>query len=534
MTTERSSRIRIKARDRIGMALDILKIIFEFGINLKAVEVEPGLMWIKMDQDSRVDQNLLMDRLLIEEDVEEVQLIDFLPQEQREKHIEAVLDATREGIISIDNKGIITTFNSGAEKTLKIKSQEVIGKHIADILSPDLPMLKTIKTGESYDNIEIVLNLDNAKCHYLTSGRPILDERGCPISAVATVLDMENVMELVYSFTRPSMITFDEIVGKSEKMKKIKDFARFIAKGYSTILIRGESGTGKELFARSIHMASLRKDKPFVPVNCAALPETLLESELFGYDEGAFTGAKKGGRQGLFKFADKGTIFLDEIGELSPNLQAKLLRVLQEGKIRKIGSDEEIAVDVRVIAASNRNLEELMKTGRFRNDLYYRLNVIPLYIPPLRERREDIPVLVEHFIEKFAQRMNKTIPGIHEKAAEKLLNYNWPGNVRELSNVLERALNLCEQVIQPEHLFLGEEGEMYFSIKGHEETQINNNLKEIVQAAEKKAIIEALDKHKSIRRAAKCLQVSHVTLLNKIKLYGLKTKEHISPINPSK
>ena len=277
-------------------------------------------------------------------------------------------------------------------------------------------MIKTLVTGESYDNEEMIINTEKLKSHYITSGRPILDEEGNPIGAVASLKDFENVMELIHIFTQPPMITFDEILGESKEMTRVKQLARIVAKSDSTVLIRGESGTGKELFARSIHMASPRRDKPFVPVNCAALPDTLLESELFGYEEGAFTGAKKGGKQGLFKYADKGTLFLDEIGEMSTHLQVKLLRVLQENKVRRVGADEEIPIDVRIITATNRNLEELIKNGQFREELYYRLNVIPLLIPPLRDRKEDIPILSHAFIKKLSYKMNKKVTNISEEA----------------------------------------------------------------------------------------------------------------------
>ncbi len=228
------------------------------------------------------------------------------------------------------------------------------------------------------------------------------------------------MLELVYSMTSSPDITFDDILGISDGIEYAKKIARMVANSNSTVLIRGESGTGKELFARSIHRASRRKDGHFVPVNCGALPDSLLESELFGYEDGAFTGARRGGKQGLFRFADGGTLFLDEIGELSPHLQVKLARVLQEGKIRRIGGTEEIKVDVRIIAATSRNLEEMLEKGLFRDDLYYRLNVVPLFVPPLRQRKEDIPILVESFIKKVSENMGKPVKGITRQAVEKL------------------------------------------------------------------------------------------------------------------
>ncbi|WP_422446971.1 sigma-54 interaction domain-containing protein [Thermoanaerobacterium sp. DL9XJH110] len=507
------------------MALDVLKVLYRYGVNLKAMEVGPGLVCIKMERKADVDLDFLKEQLLKEPDVKNVQEIELLPQEKREKHIKAVLDAAGEGIIAVDREGVITTFNPAAEKILKIKAKDALGKNIAELLAPDLPVLKTIATGESYDNEEIILNTETTRSHYITSGRPILDEEGNPIGAVASLQDIERVMDLVYSFTRPPMITFDEIIGESEKIKRVKEMASIVARGNSTVLIRGESGTGKELFARSIHMASPRRDRPFVPVNCAALPDTLLESELFGYEEGAFTGAKKGGKQGLFKYADKGTIFLDEIGELSPHLQVKLLRVLQEGRIRRVGADEEIPVDVRVIAATNRDLEKLMKSGQFRDDLYYRLNVIPIILPPLRERKEDIPILARHFIEKLSQKMNKKVEGISDEALEKLMNYDWPGNIRELSNVIERAMNLCNGRIESRHLILREEEFGSSLDAGERENHHQKKLKDLVAETEKRAISETLKRCGSIRKAARALGVSHATIINKIREYGINLSE---------
>jgi transcriptional regulator of aroF, aroG, tyrA and aromatic amino acid transport len=513
-------RLKITTKDRVGMALDILKILYCYNINLTALEVKPGIIWAKIDYKFDIDLDFLKQQILNIKDVMEVVEISSLPHEIKEKYINAVLNATKEGIIAVDKDGIITTFNQSAEKILNIKKEKALGKSISEILAPNLPILKTIKTGEIYDNKEIVLNNNNSRSHYVTSGRPILDSQGKPVGAVASLRDIESVMELVYSFTQPAMNTFDDILGKSESILRIKEMARTVAKGNSTVLLRGESGTGKELFARAIHMASPRRNKPFVAVNCAALPPTLLESELFGYEEGSFTGAKKGGKHGLFKYADKGTIFLDEIGELPTHLQVKLLRVLQEYKIRKVGSSEEIPVDVRVIAATNRNLEELIKTGQFREDLYYRLNVIPLVIPPLRERREDIPILAKHFIEKLSHKMNKKISGISDDAMKKLLNYNWPGNVRELSNVIERAINLCNDRIELGHILLKED---LRSSSYHNFEKETRTLKDLVAKTEKEAISKALSRYGSIRKTARALGVTHATIINKIKRYNITT-----------
>jgi transcriptional regulator of aroF, aroG, tyrA and aromatic amino acid transport len=356
-----------------------------------------------------------------------------------------------------------------------------------------------------------------AKYHYVTSGRPVLDKQNQVVGVVATLKDMTEVRQLVYSVTKPNMITFQDIIGESKNFKGVMQLGEKVAAGSSTVLLRGESGTGKELFARAIHMASARREKPFVPVNCAALPDSLLESELFGYNEGAFTGAIKKGKQGLFEFASEGTIFLDEIGEVSPYLQAKLLRVLQDGKVRRIGSQEEINVDVRVVSATNKDLEEMVEKNAFRKDLYYRLNVIPIYLPPLRERKEDIPLLVNHFLQKLNIRFGKEVEFVAKEALEKLYQHDWPGNVRELENVVERAVNLISgKWLTPELVITDQKLDF-----PQDKTYQSGSLAGIMDELEKQIIVQALKNKGTIRKAAQALGVSHTTVMNKIKKHQL-------------
>lgn len=254
---------------------------------------------------------------------------------------------------------------------------------------------------------------------------------------------MQQARDLAYLLTNPDRLTaFDEIKGCGKNLEQVKSIARRIAAGSSTVLITGESGTGKELFARAIHYSSRRKDKPFIIVNCGAIPDTLLESELFGYEDGAFTGAKKEGRAGKFEIANGGTIFLDEIGDLPLNLQVKLLHVLQRRKIERVGGTRLLDIDIRVIAATHRDLEAMCSSGEFREDLYYRLNVIPLRIPPLRERQEDIKILMEYFLGEYSRLLSMNISGFTNDVQRLFLNYDWPGNIRELENAIECAVNL--------------------------------------------------------------------------------------------
>jgi two-component system response regulator AtoC len=315
--------------------------------------------------------------------------------------------------------------------------------------------------------------------------------------------------------------SFENIVSKNEKMQKIFDVIRKIAQYKSTVLITGESGTGKELVARALHYNSDRSQNPFIPVNCGAIPENLLESELFGHVKGAFTDAIRT-KKGLFEEADGGTLFLDEIGELPGQLQVKLLRVLQEGEIRRIGESKSIKTDVRIVAATVKDLSKEVNEGRFREDLFYRLNVLPIHIPPLRERKEDIPLLIHHFIKKYNQSMNKNITDVHHHVLEILMNYKWYGNVRELENTIERAIVLTDK----EHIELENlpheiqnfKEELPLEPLFDEEYSIKKASKVLEISLINKALMKTKGNH---THAARLLEISHRALLYKIKEYGI-------------
>lgn len=314
------------------------------------------------------------------------------------------------------------------------------------------------------------------------------------------------------------------LIGKSEEIGEVVQKIQKVSQGKTTVLLLGESGTGKELFARAIHFLSPRRDHPFVPINCAAIPRELLESEFFGHEKGSFTGADST-KIGKFELADRGTIFLDEIGELDISLQAKLLRVLQEGEIERVGSVKQIKLDVRIIAASNKNLEDAVADKQFREDLYYRLSVFPVHIPPLRERREDISSLAEYFLERFSREMKKRKPEISKDAMDILMTYQWKGNVRELENTVERAVILCEgQTITSEHISLTQLKEQDSWINTLPmEGSLENTVKEaqrIVETMRIKKVLKEVRWNKT--KAAEILAVSYKTLLTKIKEYGLE------------
>lgn len=304
-------------------------------------------------------------------------------------------------------------------------------------------------------------------------------------------------------------------------MEKLILSAQHYASSNSTILIRGETGSGKELFARAIHNASPRRDNIFLAINCTAIPDTLLESELFGYEEGTFTGANKGGKLGLFELASGGTLFLDEIGDISSTLQAKLLRVLQEHRVRRIGGNREIPINVRIISATNCNLEQMVKDGLFRQDLYYRLNVIPLYLPPLRERKEDIRLLANYLFQSTVNNINTSIKSISQEAFEKLTNYDYPGNVRELSNIIERAINVAQgSQITAEDIILF--NQMQNTSCTHDLNEYSTlNLEEALRRTEKNILQQAMKKFSSSRKLGAALGLSHTSVIRKMKEHNL-------------
>jgi transcriptional regulator with PAS, ATPase and Fis domain len=359
--------------------------------------------------------------------------------------------------------------------------------------------------------------------HLLVTATPILvDNR--PMGAVISFRNMSDARQLAYDLTDNKIaLELDQIKGNSRKIVEVKRQALRVARGSSTILITGESGTGKELFARAIHYASPRKDKPLVIVNCGAIPETLLESELFGYEEGAFTGARRGGRPGKFELANGGTIFLDEIGDLPLHLQVKLLHVIQRRQVERVGGNKPIPVDVRIIAATNRNLESMCKTGEFREDLYYRLNVIPLSIPPLRNRREDIAILMEYFLGKYCKLLGKNITDFSENVRRAFTRYDWPGNVRELENAIEYAVNM-----EPGKIITLESIPQKITAQWLTEDQVHSdsNLRDDLEHLEKDLLIskimELSRRNLSKREIAAALGISRATLYRKIKQYGIR------------
>ncbi|HWI53319.1 MAG TPA: sigma 54-interacting transcriptional regulator [Symbiobacteriaceae bacterium] len=362
-----------------------------------------------------------------------------LKQERTAGLLLATAHSVAEGLVAVDESGAITFLNDSLRRMLRLSPGDEPG-HIDGLPGLCAHVAEVLQTGRPIANRELTLTLGRGPISVVGTIQPI-EIRGRVSGAVASLRDIRDVYDLVYRVGAdlpPS--GFDRIIYRSAAMAGAVDLARRVAASPSAVLIRGESGTGKELFARAIHAQSKRRDRPFIAINCAAIPEELLESELFGYADGAFTGARRGGKPGKFELASRGTIFLDEIGDMSLRLQAKLLRVLQESEVTRVGGTHAIPLDVRIIAATHQNLEELLQRKEFREDLYFRINVLPVEIPPLRERPEDILLLAEHI---RAQRAPQVIAFAGE-VEQILLRYPWPGNVRELQNVVEYAVTMAQ------------------------------------------------------------------------------------------
>lgn len=440
-------------------------------------------------------------------------------REYLSRNANAILESITDGVISVDKHWQIVSFNQAASKITGVPVEEAIGRPCCEILratvcEEECALRKAMATGRpivaKHTNI---VNFQGIRVPISLSTVIVKDEQGKVIGGVETFRDMSLVEELRRELTR--RYSFEDIIGRSAAMRRLFDIVPDVAESDSTVLIEGASGTGKELFARAIHGVSPRRKRRFVAINCGALPDTLLESELFGYRAGAFTDARRD-KPGKFLVAEGGTIFLDEIGDISPAMQSRLLRVLQERVIEPLGSVQPIKVDVRVIAATNQDLKELVKARAFREDLYYRINVFCLELPLLNERREDIPLLIEHFISKFNRLRGRNVKGVAEDAMKILQHHDYPGNVRELENIIEHAFILCrEWFIEPRHLPLDVGGKIADRV-----LKARSRMK--LQDWEAIHIIDAVRRHAGNRSAAaRELGINSSTLFRKIRALSI-------------
>ena len=432
---------------------------------------------------------------------------------------EAILESISDGVFTVDADWCVTSFNRAAEQITGITRDEALGRPCCDVFRSSLcegscALRHTLDTQLPVINQACyIVNAEGQRIPISVSTAVLRDARGQVIGGAETFRDLSEIEALRQELK--DQVRLGDLVSHSPAMRPVFDLVPVLADSDTTVLIQGETGTGKEVLARAIHGQGKRADRPFIAVNCGALPDTLLESELFGYCKGAFTGAEQD-KPGRFELAQDGTIFLDEIGEVSPALQVRLLRVLQERVVEPLGSTKSVPVQARVIAATNRDLSQCVKDGDFREDLYYRVNVMRVDLPPLRDRLEDLPLLIDHFRERFNRLQQRDIMGVSPEALSALMAHPWPGNVRELENVIERAFVLCRgQQIRLEHL----PPDLSGTSQSH---KLQPGIKGVQNATERQAIEAALKRNQYNRQAtARELGIHKTTLYRKMKALGI-------------
>lgn len=435
------------------------------------------------------------------------------------KHMnDPILDSINEGVFTVDHDWRISAFNRAAERITGVRRQDALGRQCCDVFRASIcegscALRRTFSSGKPVVGATAnIIDASGRRIPIRISTALLRDQDGAVIGGVETFQDLSHVEQLRKELE--ARYTFEDIVGRSPAMRSLFDIVPQIAASHSTVLIEGNSGTGKELFARAIHNLSPRGKKRFVAVNCAALPDALLESELFGYKAGAFTDARKD-KPGRFALADGGTIFLDEIGDVSSAMQVRLLRVLQERCVEPLGATESTKVNVRVVAATNKDLAQLVREGKFREDLFYRIRVIYLKIPSLLERREDIPLLIDHLVARFNHLQEKNIAGVSQEVLDRLMDHDYPGNVRELENIIEQAFVLCRgELIEPQHLPI--------ELRPPTTTSTLLNAATSLRSAQEHLIQSALERNQGNRqRTARQLGINPSTLYRKLNALGL-------------
>ncbi len=478
-----------------------------------------------------LDEKLILITLI---DMESIKGVDVFKSLKRiNKELESIFESSYDGIILSDEEGKIYKVNKSVERlTGGIKSSDIMGKtsrrlgeegfilsQTRKVLGKNpLMLIQKLRTGVEIFITSTRVFDDDGKVIFSVDNLRNIDELNLLRKQVEETVDLSQKYLTELQELRNYFMETDNIIAKSKVMKQVEDVLLRVSKTDATVLLTGESGVGKEIMARMIHKMSSRKSGPFIEINCAAIPENLLESELFGYKRGAFTGAQKEGKIGLMEMANKGTLLLDEIADLPLNLQVKLLRAIQEQVIYRLGDVVPIELDIRIIAATNRNLEQLVAEGSFRNDLYYRLNVVPIYIPPLRERREDIIPLVYHFLKKFNKRYSQD-KMLDLGVCKVLENYDWPGNVRELENLIERLVITCErEKITRE--YLPHNFNFDYKLNGIDLNGITS-LKDAAQKFEKDFLIKVMDRYDCKHQVARALQIDYSTLFRKLKKHAL-------------
>lgn len=515
-------RIEIKSKNRLGISQEFLKVFAANTWNLNAVEIVAEYIFVDFESNEITLQqvNSALERITGFIYCKE---IDLLPTESREKHLKALLDRLPDPIIDIDNMGIIVAINQATKLLLNKNKPVLIGKSIDYFVDQNIHELLTSSATS--------LSITFLNKPYIAEVTPVLSKNKTS-GAVITLKNLNKLGQQISLLQSQTENGIHNIIGQSAKIKMLIAQTVRYAELELPVFISGETGTGKELIARALHDEGSKSSAPFLAINCAALPEHLLESELFGYSSGAFTGAQKGGKPGLFEMANGGTVFLDEIAEMSIYLQAKLLRFLQDFTFRRIGGTTEIQVNVRVISATHQHIPELLDQKQFREDLFYRLNVLSLTLPPLRERREDIPLLVEHFISHASRLVDSQKPSINDNAMKLLKSYEWMGNIRELQNIVFRMVAnnnsgvISQSDVKSALSQFSRNLNLHTNNKGFNEKVVNEvstygNWEDEQENFERNLLINLYPEFSTTRLLAQRLEVSHNKIAIKLRKYGI-------------
>jgi transcriptional regulator of aroF, aroG, tyrA and aromatic amino acid transport len=508
-------RLDVRFVDRVGIAQEILAVLARRRLNVAAVEVEPPHIYIDAPALAARELAELRTALAAVDGVVETGELDLLPGARRRLHLDALLAAMPDPVLAVDASGVVTAGNSAAAAVARVGGAELGGRSVGELFGDPELEAELVRCGFRVPAREVTVGGEP----FLLDATPVTEAADQAAGGVVTLHSPRRIGERLQALQVHTIDDgFDAIVGESPPMRALKARAARVAAVEAPLLVRGETGTGKELVAHACHLASGRRDAPFLALNCAALPESLAESELFGYAPGAFTGAHRSGKPGLLEMANRGTIFLDEIGEMSPYLQAKLLRFLSDGRFRRVGGDREIQVDVRVVSATHRDLEEMVRARTFREDLFYRLNVLSLDVPALRDRGDDVLLLARQYLERACAQVQRPTCRLGASAMAALRAGVWPGNVRQLQNVLFRAVTVCDKpVLEAADLELARprapEADAPHAPAG--------SWAEAVAAFEKGLLERLYAAHPSSRKLAAQLGTSHTMIAKKLRRYRI-------------
>ncbi|SQF99719.1 transcriptional regulator TyrR [Paucimonas lemoignei] len=513
-------RIKVHCQNRLGITRDILELLVSYGVNVARGEVggERGdAIYLDCPNLINVQFQALRPRFEQIAGVFSVKRVSLMPSERRHMELDALLGALEFPVLSIDMAGAIVAANRAAAQLLGVRVDEVPGLPLMRYAQElDVPAL--VRGSQSRINGLRVQIRGDVFLADITPLQPLHDDSEALAGAVLTLHRADRVGERIYQVRKQELRGFDSIFQSSRVMAAVVREARRMAALDAPLLIEGETGTGKELLARACHLASPRGQAPLMAMNCSGLSDSMAEIELFGYGPGAFEGARAEGKLGLLELTAGGTLFLDGVGELSARMQARLLRFLQDGCFRRVGSDEDVFLDVRIICSTQIDLSELCAKGDFRQDLYHRLNVLTLHIPPLRECLDGLGPLVEHFLDQASRQIGSSLPRLAPSAMQRLTHYHWPGNVRQLENVLFQAVSLCEGgTVNAEHIRLPD----YGAREALADVSLEGGLEAIIGRFEKSLLQRLYSEHPSSRQLGKRLGVSHTTIANKLKAYGL-------------